>query len=137
MADAVERKYGIRFVVTVRGFASEEARRRKAARKYLKRAKKLGFPSIRIRFENDRDFRDRMREEHKSLDDIEDLDDLARMPVDAIPMSYADRLAAGYTITKVVDEGAQPQVRGQKTWRERQWQEWNEWYQTRHWSWRS
>ena len=62
MVESVRKDYGIRFVTVVRGFGSKESNERKAARKYLKRARKLGFTSIKNRFENDDDFASHMKE---------------------------------------------------------------------------
>ena len=141
MVESVQKDYGIRFVTVVRGFGSKESNERKAARKYLKRALKLGFSSIKNRFENDDDFASHMKDEKRDIEEIERLDDLARMPTDVLPMSYEQRVQKGLTVTRTVEEGAAPgggsdTVRGQKRWNERQWQEWKDWSQSRGWDWR-
>ena len=143
MAKSVQKNYGIRLVVVVRGFGSKDSNERKNAGKYLKRARKLGYASITSRFQNDTDFRHRMVDEGKNLDDVERLDDLARTPVEIVPMTYGERVKAGLTVSKTIEEGAQTAgggsdtVRGQKRWNERQWQEWNAWHQSRGWTWRT
>ena len=117
---------------------------RDIARRDLKRAQRLGYDTISIRFK-DQTIRTRMRDLNKTLEDMEYKDDLARIPTSSIPMSYQKRVEAGLSVKRAVPEGEQRpgggsgMVRGQKRWNERQWQEWNQWYysQPRGCSWRS
>ena len=104
--------------------------------------RQLGFSSLSNRFMKDMTYRQRMRDLGRNLDDMENLDDLARIPIEDKPMSYNERLKAGLITYQSIQQGAEPKsggsdtVRGQKRWSERQWQAWNAWYY-RNWDWRS